>query len=77
MDALLVIDMQKGMFAIPGFVPHDGAAVVQRIGTLIGQARAHGIPVFFVQHDGGPGYEAHRSRKIDRQLCFQRDIRRN
>jgi nicotinamidase-related amidase len=56
MDALIVIDMQQGMFSIPGFVPHDGAAIVQRIGALIDRARAHGTPVFFVQHDGGPGH---------------------
>jgi nicotinamidase-related amidase len=56
MDALLFIDMQKGMFSIAGVVPYDGAAVVQRIATLVGRARAHGTPVFFVRHDGGPGH---------------------
>ena len=53
MDALLVIDVQQGMFA--SALPHDGEAVVARIAGLIALARANGVPVFFVQHDGGPG----------------------
>jgi len=56
MEALLVIDMQQGMFSIPGFVPHDGAATIGRIRSLIDQARRRGAPVFFVQHDGGSGH---------------------
>ena len=51
--ALIIIDVQKGMFAIPDTPPHDGEAVVDRIAGLIARARAAGIPVFFVQHDGG------------------------
>jgi len=55
MDALLVIDVQCGMFADPATQPHDGEAVVGRITGLIDAARAAGVPVIFVQHDGGEG----------------------
>lgn len=53
--ALVVIDVQKIMFAIPGFQPHDGDAVVDRIAALIARARAARVPVFFVQHHGLDG----------------------
>ena len=55
MDALMVIDVQQGMFAFPESPPHDGAAVVERIRGLIAAARRQQKPVFFVQHDGDPG----------------------
>ena len=58
MDALLIVDVQKGMFAAEP--PHDGEAVVARIAGLLAQARAKGVPVFHVQHDGGPGDELER-----------------
>lgn len=54
-DALLVIDMQQGMFGFPGYPPHDGEGVVARIGALIDQARKKRTPIFFVQHAGPPG----------------------
>ncbi len=55
MQALVVIDVQCGMFADPANQPHDGEAVVRRIARLIEQARTAGAPVVFVQHDGGQG----------------------
>lgn len=55
MDALMVIDVQQAMFADPQLLPYEGEAVVARIQGLVGQARRHGLPLFFVQHDGGPG----------------------
>ena len=55
MDALVVIDVQQGMFAFPGFQPFDGEGVVARIRGLLDQARANGTPIFFVQHAGEPG----------------------
>ncbi len=55
MEALLVIDVQCGMFANPAFPPHEGEAVVSRIAGLLRTARAVGTPVVFVQHDGGVG----------------------
>jgi nicotinamidase-related amidase len=51
---LLVIDLQRGMFG-PGGSPHDGDAVLSRVAGLLGRARARGIPVLHVRHDGGPG----------------------
>jgi nicotinamidase-related amidase len=54
--ALLVIDVQKGMFSVPAFQPFDGEAVVARIAQMIAAARASGTAIFFVQHDGGPGH---------------------
>jgi nicotinamidase-related amidase len=55
MEALLVIDVQSGMFADPANQPLDGADVVRRIAGLISESRKHGAAVFFVQHDGGEG----------------------
>jgi len=55
MDALVIIDVQQGMFTFPGYTPHDGEATVARIGGLLSRARNSGTPVFFVQHDGGEG----------------------
>ena len=55
MDALVIIDVQQGMFTFPGYTPHDGEATVARIQGLLGRARDNAAPVFFVQHDGGEG----------------------
>ncbi|HTQ13063.1 MAG TPA: cysteine hydrolase family protein [Rhizomicrobium sp.] len=57
--ALVVIDVQKGMFADPSSPPLDGEGVVGRIAGLIARARAQGAPVFFVQHDEGPDHPFH------------------
>jgi len=52
--ALLVIDVQVGA-GIDGPEPaYQGAAVLDRIGTLIRRARAAEAVVIYVQHDGGP-----------------------
>ena len=56
MDALLVIDVQQGLFGIPGFRIHEAEATVARIATLIARARENAAPVFFIQHDGGAGH---------------------
>lgn len=55
--ALVIVDVQEGMFAFPELKPHDGEGVVVRIAELIARARTAGAPVFYVQHDGGPGDE--------------------
>ncbi len=57
--ALVVIDVQQGMFASKIYRPHEGEGVVARIAGLIDKARAAGTPVFFVQHDGGPDDDFH------------------
>ena len=56
MKALIIIDIQQGMFSVPEFVPHDGAGVIARVRSLLDQARAKKAPVLFVQHDGGPDH---------------------
>ena len=55
MDALVIIDVQMGMFTFPGYTPHNGEATVARIAGLLNAARRSDTPVFFVQHDGGEG----------------------
>ena len=57
-EAVVLIDVQKGLFEIPGSPrPAEtraaGDAVVSRIADLLGRARARGV---FVQHDGGAGH---------------------
>lgn len=54
--ALVVIDVQQGLVAPPaGPALHDAPTLLGRIGRLIAAARAKGLPVVFVRHDGGPG----------------------
>ncbi|HUO87706.1 MAG TPA: cysteine hydrolase family protein [Rhizomicrobium sp.] len=48
--ALVIIDVQKGMWANPAYPPYDGEGVLRRIGDLIAKARAGGVPVMYVQH---------------------------
>jgi nicotinamidase-related amidase len=55
MQALMVVDVQKAMFE--GQTPFDGHGVVDRIAGLLGRARHKSIPIFHVQHDGGPNDE--------------------
>jgi len=52
--ALVIIDVQEGMFQQPA-PPHDGSAVVERIAGLLARARSERVPIYFVQHDSGPG----------------------
>src|SRR5215831_7964101 len=59
--ALLVIDVQRGILAIPNLARRkeiDQAldATVLRVAGLIEKARAGSVPVVYVQHDGGPGH---------------------
>jgi len=49
-SALLVIDVQRGLFdETPR--PFEADAVVERINSLTARARAAGVPVVFVQHE--------------------------
>jgi nicotinamidase-related amidase len=50
-QVLLIIDVQQGLFHGPP-VPHDAEKVLGRINDLSSRARAAGVPVIFVQHDG-------------------------
>jgi nicotinamidase-related amidase len=49
--ALVVIDVQLGMFDESAPV-YQGNDLLARIGALIGRARAAGVPIFYIQHDG-------------------------
>jgi nicotinamidase-related amidase len=62
MNALMVVDVQKAMFA-SGRTPHDGLAVVARIAQLLARVRQSETAVFHVQHDGGPGDEFCRGER--------------
>jgi len=53
--ALLVIDVQNGMFVEDDPV-HQGAELLDRIGDLLAKARAAQAPVIYIQHNGGPGH---------------------
>src|SRR5260221_10114518 len=54
-SALMIVDVQQGMFAVSQPL-HRGEEVLQRIAGLLSRARAEGIPVVHIQHDGGPGH---------------------
>ena len=55
-QALVIIDVQQGMFSLPDMPPFDADAVVARIGSLLDLARSVGVTVIFIQHDGGQGH---------------------
>ena len=66
--ALVIIDVQKGMWENPAYPPYDGDGVLARIAALIAKARAAKIPVMYVQHHGAgdhpfqpgkPGFPIH------------------
>lgn len=52
--ALLVIDLQRGMFT-QAQAPHEGEAVLARVADLLRRARGARVPVLHVRHDGGAG----------------------
>lgn len=53
--ALLVIDVQQGMFMLSRS-PYQGDQVVERIASLLKRARTHDAPIFHVRHNGGIGH---------------------
>ena len=54
--ALVVIDVQLGMFDAPGQPPvPDGGRLLEKIEGLIREAREAGAPVIYVQHCDEPG----------------------
>ncbi|MFP6562258.1 cysteine hydrolase family protein [Paraburkholderia sp. B3] len=52
--ALLIIDMQRGLFAGPD-LPHDGARILANINSLVRKARAAHAPIFAARHTGPAG----------------------
>ena len=53
-SALLIIDMQVGLFHGPD-TPHDGERVLGNIHRLIQQARERNVPIHAVRHTGPDG----------------------
>lgn len=53
--ALLIVDVQLGMFDASDPV-YNGDVLLTTIGKLITQARKVGIPVIYVQHNGGENH---------------------
>lgn len=53
-DALLVVDVQTALVEAE---PYRRAAFLEEVGGLIRCCRACGIPVIYLQHDGGLGDE--------------------
>lgn len=56
--ALLVIDVQRGLFETQP-PPAEAAATIARINALAARARAAGAPVLFVQHESERGALVH------------------
>lgn len=52
--ALLIIDVQRGLFD-PEPRPFEADQVMRRINQLAAQARAHSVPVVFIQHESREG----------------------
>jgi aminoglycoside 6'-N-acetyltransferase len=50
--ALVIIDVQKGMWEHPDYPPYDGQGVLARIADLIAKARVSHTPIMYVQHHG-------------------------
>lgn len=60
--ALVIIDMQEGLFRGPAS-PHSADAVLTNILLLIAKARQSQVPIFFIRHvgpDGSPSLRAAR-----------------
>ncbi|WP_180955394.1 cysteine hydrolase family protein [Peribacillus deserti] len=53
--ALLVIDVQNGMFQ-EGNVVYDGDRLLKNLKELIVQARSSETPIFYIQHNGAAGH---------------------
>ena len=53
--ALVVVDVQLGMFDKDDPV-YNGQELLENVGSLIARAREAGVPVVYVQHQGGSGH---------------------
>lgn len=67
--ALLIIDVQRGLFDDEPR-PYKADTVVERINALAGRARAHDVPIVFIQHERASGNLAHgtQSWQLERSL---------
>lgn len=72
--ALLIVDVQAGMYGFPEFQPYKGEDVITSINALIEKARTANRPVVFVQHAGRDGHPLHPDTagfSIDPRLARQ------
>ena len=53
-DALIIVDMQTALVEAE---PYNRVTVIENIKVLLDSCRKKGIPVIYVQHDGGMGDE--------------------
>ena len=55
--ALLVIDVQRVFYDDDTIPPvFDGEQILARISDVVQRARASGLPIVYIQHDGGRGH---------------------
>jgi uncharacterized protein len=68
--ALLVADMQEGMFSIPGHPIYNADGLLQNVSDLINKAREAKMDIIYIQHSsiskgilqyGSPGWKIHNS----------------
>lgn len=52
--ALLIIDVQNGMFQ-EGNIVYKGKELLQNLNELIVKARYSEVPIFYIQHNASPG----------------------
>ena len=60
--ALLMIDIQQGMWMEPK-PPHNEEAFLKNAAALLEKARAEGVPIIHIRHDGGEGDPLHEGEE--------------
>lgn len=56
-EALLIIDVQVGMFESPLIPPvYNGQELLAKVSDLIRKGRSAGVPIIYIQHNGGKGH---------------------
>ena len=73
MKALIVIDVQNGVYAYEDNEVFAGPATIATINRLIGSARAAGCPVVFVQHEDEWLLAGSHEWKLRRELDARAD----
>jgi nicotinamidase-related amidase len=61
-SALVIVDVQKGMFPA-GAAVYKGKSLISTIQTLLGKARAAGVPVIYIQHNAPAGKPLEKGRE--------------
>jgi nicotinamidase-related amidase len=62
--ALVVIDLQRGMFEGASGPLDEADTVLANVAGMLAKARARSQPVIYVRHDGGPGDELQRDTPL-------------